>query len=203
MQRIFKFFRIKNYTFYFFSQYLCKMSKSVEIYLKTVIKNKFQKRVKFLLFWPIVKMQLVQNYFCPFFSPHFGTKTWVKKCVWTTTLSQVSHRNTTMGRFFKKRSVNFFQWGTLNLSYNYLGLVIDEKLSWIPHIEKVSKKISPIIAILKKIQYFVDLKTLEIIYNSFINSHLTYLLPIWGSASDTRIIKKKRFRIYFDFTVLQ
>ncbi len=72
-------------------------------------------------------------------------------------------------------------------SYDYLGLVIDEKLSWTPHIEKVSKKISPIIAILKKIRYSVDLRTLEIIYNSFINSHLTYLLPIWGSASNTRL----------------
>jgi hypothetical protein len=76
-------------------------------------------------------------------------------------------------------------------SYDYLGLVIDEKLSWTPHIEKVSTKISPIIAILKKIRYSVDLRTLEIIYNSFINSHLTYLLPIWGSASNTRIIQSR------------
>jgi hypothetical protein len=70
------------------------------------------------------------------------------------------------------------------LSYEYLRLIIDEKLSWIPHIEKVSKRISPIISILKKIPYIVNLK---IIYNSFINSHLSYLLPIWGSAFVTHI----------------
>jgi len=70
-------------------------------------------------------------------------------------------------------------------TFIYLGLVIDTSLSWFFHIEFIKKKILPYIFILKRLRNYLSLHDLFIIYSSFIKSHLTYLNPIWSSASIT------------------
>ena len=64
--------------------------------------------------------------------------------------------------------------------YNYLGLIIDEKQNWSSHVAKVANKISPYVGILKRLRHFVNHKTLMLIYYSYIDSHLIYVLPIWA-----------------------
>jgi hypothetical protein len=72
-------------------------------------------------------------------------------------------------------------------NYDYLGLTIDQYMTWTNHISKVSRKISFFVYQLKRIRHAINRKTLEMIYFAYIKSHLTYLLPIWGSAADTHI----------------
>lgn len=65
----------------------------------------------------------------------------------------------------------------------YLGLIIDEFLTWQSHISVLRKKLSPIVGILRKLSYFLPQHILLIIYNSLISSHLQYLTIAWGFAA--------------------
>ena len=81
-------------------------------------------------------------------------------------------------------------------SYCYLGLHIDESLTWATHVEKVIKKITPYIGAVRRLRHYVNQKTIKLIYYSYINSQLTYCLPVWGAAPDTymnalRILQNK------------
>ena len=53
-------------------------------------------------------------------------------------------------------------------SYKYLGILIDEKLSWKPQIEKMCSKLSSVCGILNKVRHFLDRKSLTMIYNSLV-----------------------------------
>jgi hypothetical protein len=68
--------------------------------------------------------------------------------------------------------------------YDYLGLKIDQWLNWSQHVSKIARKISFFVYQLKRIRHAINGKTLKLVYFAHIKSHLTYLLPIWGSAPD-------------------
>lgn len=72
-------------------------------------------------------------------------------------------------------------------NFNFLGLTIDEKISWRPHIDKISCKISKAIGILSKLKRQLPLKTLTTIYNSLILPHINYCLLTWCFSPNTRI----------------
>lgn len=66
--------------------------------------------------------------------------------------------------------------------FDYLGLRIDENLNWQHHIKKVCSKISPYVFGLRKARYCLNNQTMQMLYNSYVHSHIIYLLPIWGNA---------------------
>lgn len=66
--------------------------------------------------------------------------------------------------------------------YDYLGLVIDEKLTFSEHINKIMKRIAPYLGVLPRIRYSLNRANLMKIYYSYIHSHITYLLPFWSVA---------------------
>ncbi len=64
----------------------------------------------------------------------------------------------------------------------YLGVFIDNKLTWKPHIEHVKTKLSKGNGMISKIRYYVnDLCLLNLFY-SFIQSHVNYNLINWSST---------------------
>ena len=63
-----------------------------------------------------------------------------------------------------------------------LGLYIDEKLSWTKQIDVLSKKISSAIGGLKRIRQYVPFQTLNLIYNSLVQSHFDYCDIVWHSG---------------------
>lgn len=69
--------------------------------------------------------------------------------------------------------------------YDYLGLTVDEWLNWSCHISKVSRRISFFVYQMKRIRHAMPFNVLKMIYFAHINSLLTYLLPVWGSALKT------------------
>ena len=71
----------------------------------------------------------------------------------------------------------------------YLGVMIDNHLSWKHHINYVALKISRNIGILSKLRHFVPPKTLYGIYNSLIFPYLSYGLVAWGQAAKTHLEK--------------
>lgn len=70
-------------------------------------------------------------------------------------------------------------------SVKFLGLYIDEYLSWTNHIDFIRKKIGPLIGIFYKIRNYIPLHFLKNIYYALIYSKLQYLVTIWGSANSS------------------
>ena len=62
----------------------------------------------------------------------------------------------------------------------FLGIIIDDKLDWKSQINYVSTKLSRAIGILNKVKF--KLKSLVLVYNSFLYFHLTYCCHIWGNT---------------------
>ena len=82
-------------------------------------------------------------------------------------------------------NMNFFLNNTLiqqSSSVKYLGVIIDFKLSFDIHIKSLEHKISRAVGIMSKLKYFMPKNALQTIYYSFIQSHLIYGLPVWGST---------------------
>ena len=64
----------------------------------------------------------------------------------------------------------------------FLGVIIDDKLTWIHHIEHVSKKISKAIGILYKLRKFLDTNSMINMYYCFVYPYLQYRNEVWGNA---------------------
>ena len=65
-------------------------------------------------------------------------------------------------------------------SVKYLGVKIDEHLTWKPHIDGTSAKFKKANAMLSKIRQFVDQKTLKAIYHAIFESHLYSSSLVWA-----------------------
>ena len=84
----------------------------------------------------------------------------------------------------------------------FLGVVIDEKLSWIPHIKQLAIKLSSCIGRLSRIKQFVPHDLLIELYNTLFQSHLSYGISVWGGLSRNQlsplfIVQKKCIRLLF------
>ena len=71
--------------------------------------------------------------------------------------------------------------------YKYLGVIIDNKLNWKSQIEALSKKIAGVVGVLYKTRRNLDRRTLRIVYNSLVESHIRYGILGWGTAYKSHI----------------
>ena len=62
----------------------------------------------------------------------------------------------------------------------YLGLLIDNSLTWRYHIENIKGKVSHAIGLLKYCKNFVSMETLKGIYRSIVEPQLNYCCSVWG-----------------------
>jgi len=70
-------------------------------------------------------------------------------------------------------------------TYKYLGVIFDKKLTWVPHIQCICKKLAQSLGIIRHIKKFATSPNLFSIHYSFVNSHLNYGIISWGSAGET------------------
>lgn len=68
-------------------------------------------------------------------------------------------------------------------STKFLGIHIDEHLTWNKHIDNVQTKISRSLFAINKVKHLLDRDSLETLYSSLIHSHLTYGNLAWGNAA--------------------
>ena len=71
----------------------------------------------------------------------------------------------------------------------FLGIMIDDKLSWKDHIIYVSKKISKGLGIIQKARKCLKSETLLSLYYTFVYPYLTYCNQIWGNVSSSALHK--------------
>ena len=95
-------------------------------------------------------------------------------------------------------------------SSKYLGLILDQNLTFAEQIKMIETKASRAIGIISKIKPFLPAKTLISLYYSILHPHLLYGIVIWASTFDTykqrlRALQNRAIRIitnarYTDFS---
>ena len=71
----------------------------------------------------------------------------------------------------------------------FLGIVIDEFLTWCDHLDLIRKKIIKGAAIISRVRHFINLSSLKLIYYGLVYPYLTYGNLIWGNTYKSRIQK--------------
>jgi len=56
----------------------------------------------------------------------------------------------------------------------FLGVLIDDKLHWKPHICYVAAKVSRNIGVIKRIRFKINFKTALLLYDTMVQSHFSY-----------------------------
>ena len=85
-------------------------------------------------------------------------------------------------------------------SIKFLGVIIDENITWKIHCDKVHTSTSRVLGILRKLKYILPEKTLFSIYNTLSLPHLQYGILAWGNTCQTYlnkllIVQKKTLRV--------
>jgi len=69
----------------------------------------------------------------------------------------------------------------------YLGVLLVNKLSWKPHVQKVKTQLSRVCGILSKLKHYTTPLVLKVVYNSLIHPYLNYSILNWGRTSNATI----------------
>ena len=85
-------------------------------------------------------------------------------------------------------------------STKFLGVHMDESLSWNVHVDTVLRKIAKYIPILYNIRRNLTAESLKLIYNSLIYPNIMYCNSVWGACCDFRlrplkVMQKKLVRV--------
>ena len=89
-------------------------------------------------------------------------------------------------------------------NFNFLGLLINEKLSWKPHVDSVSNRISKYVGVLNRLKRYLPSHILKTIYVSLIQSKMNYALLAWGyNCGRLKKLQKKAIRIITNSKYLQ
>ena len=90
----------------------------------------------------------------------------------------------------------------------FLGVTIDEHLSWKYHVNDIACKISRVIGVLNRLKGFLPLHILVNLYNTMILPHITYCIIVWGKCAKyllqrIHILQKRAIRIVTNSHFLQ
>ncbi|CAK1591484.1 unnamed protein product [Parnassius mnemosyne] len=83
----------------------------------------------------------------------------------------------------------------------FLGITLDAKLQWSPHISKLASRFSSAAYAVKKIRSLTSVETARLVYFSYFHSIMSYGILLWGYAADTEIIfvlQKRAIRVIYD-----
>ena len=69
----------------------------------------------------------------------------------------------------------------------FLGVILDNGLTWKPHIQHVRNKVSRGTGILKKLRPYVNNDTILGLYYSFIYPYFTYCVQVWGKTYQSNL----------------
>ena len=100
--------------------------------------------------------------------------------------------NKTNAIFFRPKGVqlnhgSYLKFGDEVIEFvsetKFLGITIDEHLTWLKQITKVRLKISSALFMLRNVRNLVSSEIKRMLYMSLLNSHIVYGLLIWGPMS--------------------
>ena len=84
--------------------------------------------------------------------------------------------------------------------FRFLGVILDDKLTWKSHIAHVKSKVSKSIFILNKVKYDLDTSILRMLYCTLVLPYFIYCLEVWGNTYKSNItplimLQKRALRI--------
>ena len=84
----------------------------------------------------------------------------------------------------------------------FLGVIIDDKLNWGPHIKNLITKLRSCTGQICRIKHNIPQELHKDIYHTLFESHLTFAISVWGGLSKNRfqplfVTQKKCIRILF------
>ena len=84
----------------------------------------------------------------------------------------------------------------------FLGVTIDNKLSWDAHITKLKKKLKATLAVISRISPYIQPENYKALCHTLFESHLTYCISAWGGVPSHKTdklfrIQKKCLRILY------
>jgi hypothetical protein len=80
--------------------------------------------------------------------------------------------------------------------FDFLGIIIDESISWASHLFKVQMKISKVLGVMNRLKFCLPSETLLLLYNSMILPHLLYGILLWGlKCNKLSRLQKRAVRI--------
>ena len=104
--------------------------------------------------------------------------------------------------FSKRRNLSPIELKIINITIKrvnekkFLGVIIDDKLTWKSHINAMKTKMCRYVGILYRIKFHVPLKVRLLMYHSFVQSHLNYCCLVRGfackSSIDSVFVKQKK-----------
>ena len=62
----------------------------------------------------------------------------------------------------------------------YLGLKLDQHLTFKQHMHTIKLKLNRANSLLAKMRHYIDSKLLKTIYSAMLESHLQYCCQLWG-----------------------
>lgn len=74
----------------------------------------------------------------------------------------------------------------------YLGIMVDQRLSWHSHIELITGRVRKLIWIFKKLRHLMSPTLLNKIYIALAQSVIAYCIPVWGGATKTKFLDLER-----------
>ncbi len=85
-------------------------------------------------------------------------------------------------------------------SAKFLGILIDENLTWKEHLSHINKKISRALFSMKQVKNVLPKQCLRTLYYSLIHSHLSYGILAWGNTTQsalrqTTLLQKRAIRL--------
>ena len=80
-------------------------------------------------------------------------------------------------------------------SIKFLGLILDNSLSWKKHTEAIVPHLSAATFVMRVVQPFLSLDYLKLIYYSYFHSILTYGIIFWGNTPHSNVIFKMQKKI--------
>ena len=75
-------------------------------------------------------------------------------------------------------------------SYKYLGVIINENLSWTDHVDYIKTKVSQRLSILQRINHLLPRDTRELFVKAMVLPILDYADVTWGDKSNTTLMNK-------------
>ena len=80
-------------------------------------------------------------------------------------------------------------------SFKFLGLILDENMTWKSHTDNIANKISRTTGLLNKLKHYLPSSILETLYKSLILCHLNFSILAWGfQHSRLSKLQKKAIR---------
>lgn len=72
--------------------------------------------------------------------------------------------------------------------FEYLGITLQDDMKWDSHVNNICSKISSMAGVINRLGNSVNKNTLLSIYYAHVNSHISYLSPIWGNAATDMLL---------------